>query len=239
VPPWDTRSFDDPEVIAAFLNYCERMIATFSPDFFTYAIEANMLATQAPELWPAFVRLAEAVYVRLEANYPDLPTFLTLQADFYHADPVGQSSAIGEILPFTDFIAVSTYPFSTEPDPRLIRSDHFTALAALAPAKPFAISETAWPAEDVTEPYPVFIPADEENQRLYVERLLGEADALSAVFVNWFFTRDFDELWRSSLRFSDQAALVRLWKDTGLYAGDGRPRPALTPWRRWLERPRR
>lgn len=40
----------------------------------------------------------------------------------------------------------------------------------LAPLKPFAVAETAWPAEDVTAPYPVFIPASDEAQRLYVER---------------------------------------------------------------------
>ena len=35
------------------------------------------------------------------------------------------------------------------------------------------------------------------------------------------------------------AVFLRLWKDTGLYAGDGRARAGLTSWRRGLERPRR
>jgi hypothetical protein len=107
--------------------------------------------------------------------------FITLQADFFHRDRTNQTRAIGRILPFTDYIAVSSYPFTDEPDPRSLRGRHFNQLAALSPDKPFAIAETAWLAEDVTDPVPIFTPSSEENQRLYVERLLADADGLSAV----------------------------------------------------------
>jgi hypothetical protein len=173
----------------------------------------------------------------VKAAHPRLPVFVTLQADFYHADPAAQAAAIRRLLPFTDLIAVSTYPFTRQPDPALLRRDHFAAVAALAPAKPFAVAETAWPAEPVTAPYPVAIPGSEESQRAYVARLLAEAGRLRAVFVTWFFTRDYDDLWDSDIRHLPNASLLRLWKDTGLYEGDGRPRPALAEWRRALERP--
>jgi hypothetical protein len=233
-PPWSQRGFDDPSVVAAFVAHCERMIARFEPDFFAYAVEANMLAQLAPERWEAFVALAARAYPAVKAAHPELPVFVTLQADFYHANPAAQAEAIRQVLPFTDLIAVSTYPFTRQPDPALLRRDHFAAVAALAPEKPFAVAETAWPAEPVTAPYPVGIPATEETQRAYVTRLLAEAGRLEAVFVTWFFTRDYDELWESDIRHLPNASLLRLWKDTGLYAGDGRPRPALTEWRRYL-----
>ncbi len=236
--PWDDRSFDDPELIAAFTAHAERMIALFAPHYFAYAVEANMLASLAPDRWPGFVRLARAVYGSVKSRHPALATFLTLQADYFHADRSRQDAAIAEILPFTDFIAVSTYPFPQESDPRRVRSDHFTALAAAAPAKPFAVSETAWPAEDVSAPYPAFIPGSEENQRVYVERVLADADRLSAVFVTYFFTRDYDDFWTSEIQYLPEAPLLRLWKDTGLYAGDGRARPALASWRAALARRR-
>ena len=66
-----------------------------------------------------------------------------------------------------------------------------------------------------------------------------DADRLSAVFVCWFFTRDYDSWWESEIRFLPNATLIRLWKDTGLYRGDGTPRPALETWRAALVRPRR
>ncbi|MGE0452537.1 MAG: hypothetical protein AB7O37_04925 [Vicinamibacteria bacterium] len=237
-PPWNARSFDHPEVIAAFLAHCERMLAAFRPRYFAYAIEANLLARIEPREWPAFVSLAAAIYPRLKATHPELPIFLTLQADTFHEQREIQADLVRQVLPFTDVIAVSSYPFSAEADPERLRADHFSALRELAPAKPFAVSETCWPAEPVSAPYPAFIPASEQAQRRYVERLLGDAERLDAVFVSWFFPRDFDDFWDSHIRLLPNAPLLRLWKDCGLYAGDGRERPGLGVWRDWLARRR-
>jgi len=237
-PPWDAYGFDDPAVVAAFTAHCERMIATFSPDYVAYGIEVNMLRTLAPEKWPAFVHLAAQVYPRLKAAHPTLPVFLTFQVDFLHESPEVQPAAIREVLPFTDLVAASSYPYVGQPDPRALRADHFDALAALAPGKAFTVAETAWPGEDVTAPYPAFIPATEETQRLYLERLLSDAARLRAAFVCWFFTRDYDAWWDEELRDLPIAPLLRLWKDTGLYRGDGTARPARDVWRSWLARPR-
>jgi hypothetical protein len=232
-------AFDDPMVVDAFTAHCERMIATFDPDYFAYGIEANMLEFLAPEKWPAFVRLASAVYSSLKASHPSLPIFLTFQVDFLHAAPSTQTAAIQQVLPSTDVLAASSYPYANDPDPGALRANHFGALADMAPGKPFAVAETAWPGEDVTAPYPVVIPSSEEDQQAYVERLLSDADRLSALFVCWFFTRDYDDFWEAELRHSPDANLIRLWKDTGLYRGDGTPRPALESWRARLARPRR
>jgi len=239
VPPWDTLSFDAPQVIAAFTAHAKNLITVFEPDYFAYAIEANILAAADPVGWSKFVTLARALYASVKADHPALPIFVTLQADWFHGDPVGQAAAIAQVIPYTDVIAVSTYPFAVQPDPLALRPDHFAALAALAPTKPFVVSETGWPAEDVTAPYPVVIPSDDTNQRRYVERLLADAEALSAGFVVWFFTRDFDDLWDAQLQFLPGASLFRLWKDCGLYDGAGGARPALTTWRGALALPRR
>jgi hypothetical protein len=128
-----------------------------------------------------------------------------------------------------------------QPDPALLRLDLFTALADLAPGKPFAVAETAWPAEDIPDPASpgsVLVSADPARQQQYVERLLAEASALDARFVTWFFTRDFDVFWDSTFQFLPEADLIRIWKDTGLYDGTGNPRPALVPWQQDLARPR-
>lgn len=238
LPPWEGRGFDHPEVVAAFAAHCERMIATFSPHYFAYAIEANMLARLAPRHWPGFLRLASAVYGHVKARHPTLPVFLSLQADFFHADPGLQTEWTRQALAFSDFVAVSSYPFTVQADPRALRADLFSALTALAPDKPFAVAETGWPAEDVAAPHAALIPASDETQRLYVERLLADAERLAAAFVTWFFTRDYDTFWEAELRLLPQAPLLRLWKDCGLYAGDGRPRPGLTAWLQALVRAR-
>jgi hypothetical protein len=233
-PPWDERTFDHPEVIEAFANHCRNMIEVFCPDYFAYAIEANMLIQLAPDSWSTFVTLADSVYGHLKKDYPDLPIFVTFQVQSFYDDPRSQSAGIQQVVPFTDIMAISSYPFSAQSNLELIPSNFPGGLVNLAPDKPVAIAETAWPAEDVTEPYPVSIPANEETQRLYVEWMLSECLRRDTEFVCWFFTRDFDNFWETDLQYDERAWLARLWKDTGLYDGDGDARPALSSWRKVL-----
>lgn len=236
--PWDTYDLDHSDVITAFINHCENMITIFDPDYVTYTIEANMLADKAPSSWPSYAVFAGSVYTALKSAHPDLPFITTLQADFYHAAASTQAAYIAQILPFTDYIAMSSYAFVNEYTPSTLPGNWFTDVAALAPDKPFAVGETSWPAETLTNPYPVTIPATEQHQADYVSRLLTEAEDLDAVFVNWFFTRDFDDFWDSDLQYLPDAALIRIWKDTGLYDGLGNPRPGLSNWRDFLGRRR-
>ncbi len=235
--PWSERTFDSPEVITAFTNHCEKMIEIYSPKYFAYAIEANMLIDFAPSEWDGFVTFAKSVYTSLKGKYPNMPIFISLQADFFYKSLSTQKEGIAKILPYTDYIAVSSYPFAENSDVELLAANHFTNLANLAPEKPFAIAETSWPAEDVDSPYPIVIPSDEITQQKYVERLLSDCKNLSAEFVCWFFTRDFDDFWESDFKYLEIAPTVRLWKDTGLYDGEGNPRPSLETWRKYLEKP--
>ncbi|HVE41641.1 MAG TPA: hypothetical protein VNM14_17245 [Planctomycetota bacterium] len=238
-PPWDGYAFNDPHVIGAYTRHCEKMISIFHPDYMAFAVEVNLLAYFTPAKWAGFVTLAQSVYTSLKAAHPTLPIFMSLQADSYFVDPVAQGAAIAQVLPYTDFIALSAYPYSMNADPANIRPDLFSTLAAMAPSKPFAIAETGWAAEDVTAPYPQVIPETPARQQAYVEFLLRECTKLDAVFINWFMTRDYDDLWTAEIQFLPDNSLVRLWKDIGLYDGAGNPRPALATWRSTLALPRR
>lgn len=236
-PPWDDYSFDHPDVIAAYKSHCERMIEALDPDYFAYGIEVNSLRWLAPDDWDAFVTLAAAVYTHLKSTYPGLPVFLTFQADAFHDHPSTQAAAIEEVLPYTDVVAVSGYPFTSGvEDPTSLRGDYFTALADLAPDKPFAIAETAWPAETLGDPYWLTVYADEQTQLQYVERVFEDCEYLDALFICWFFSRDYDEAWDEYFQYLPDAPTTRAWRDTGLYAGDGTARQSLGLWLLALER---
>jgi len=233
--PWSGYTFSHEDVAEAYKNHCERMIEELSPDYFAYGIEVNMLEWLNQSEWDAFVELAEETYTHLKSLYPELPVFLTFQADAYHNFPLSQQAAIEDVLPYTDMIAVSGYPFTNpllDPlgDPGAVRSDYFSALADLAPDLPFAVAETGWPAEPVGDPYWIDIPATEETQLEYVERMFEDADILDAHFVCWFFWRDYDDVWEEYFQYEPNAATLRTWRDTGLYAGDGTARQSLGLW---------
>jgi hypothetical protein len=236
---WAGKGFADEEVIRAFITHAERMIEAANPDFFAYAIEPNLLYAKAPASWPDFLVLAEATYTSIKARYPDLPVFVTIQAETFQDDPPGQSEALRALLPFTDIIAVSTYPYLRISDPAAIPAGYYADIAALAPGKPFAISESGWPAEDVDDPYPVLIPSSSEAQDAFLSRLLGDLDEMEAVFFVWFLTRDIDEAWEQSYAALPIAPTARLFRDIGLLDGAGDARVAMDTWREWLARPRR
>jgi hypothetical protein len=236
-PPWDTVGFGDSLVIRAFTAHCERMIQAYQPDYFAYGIEVNMLAEFAPAKWPGFVVLAESVSTTLKRNHPALPVFTTIQLELAYTHQATNGPAVLQALQWSDILAVSTYPYSLPAAPGDLPSNYFTGLAALAGGKPFAISETGWPAEPITAPYPIVIPASPADQDAYVRRLLGDLDTMHGVFINWFISRDYDSLWVSDLQNSPDSALTRIWRDDGLYTGDGSPRPALQTWRGYLARP--
>jgi hypothetical protein len=244
-PPWGTYALDHPDVIKAYIRHCLNMIQHFKPDYFAYAVEANMLVfydkQNGTNRWAQFVHLVREVYPAIKAKHPDLPVFISLQIGFFHANITEQTAAINQILPYTDYMAISAYPYTEIPDPVDLPADYFSKLTDLAPAKPVAIAETGWPAEDVenaNNPGIIIAAEDPGRQQQYVKFLINEMDKLDGRFITLFFTRDFDDFWASDLKNYPNAQLIRLWRDTGLYDGQGNPRPALNTWRAALKRPK-
>ncbi len=235
--PWDGYAFNHPDVIEAYGRFVLRMVDLYDPDYLAYAVEPNLFADSRPALWPAFLELAIATYDRVKAAHPDLPTFVSLQAEWYHRAPAVQQAFVTDLLPVTDLLAVSSYPYIDGHAGTAIPPAYFEDLRTLAPDKPFAVAETGWPAEPVGAPYPVAIPSTEADQDAFLEWLLADAAAADAEFVTWFLPRDLDGQWETSLSTSPLAATARIFRDNGLLAGDATPRAALTRWREAFAEP--
>jgi len=234
--PWNSRGLDHPEVVAAYISHCLYMIERFQPDYMAYGIEVDLLALSDPVAYQQFAVLAEAVYPALKAEYPDLPIFLTFTIPHDEALEALRPF-IEQVLPFTDMMAVSTYPFLTGLEqPSQIPRNWFAKMRGLAPELPFAVAETGLIAEPlVLESLQLTIPGREWWQAQYVVRLLREADRLHAEFVIWFVPVDYDQLWD---RFKDQGVdeFYKLWRDCGLWNGELHPRGSLFLWKHWLRR---
>ena len=236
---WQDRALDDPQVIQAYINYCERLIEIFKPAYFVYGVEVNLLAANNPDAYVQFQTLAAAVYPSLKKKYPKLPIALS-----FYLHPPNRSEEtrkqVAPLLAFTDLYAVSTYPYMA------VEGDGFTVdeipenwlkqTRKIAPKKPLAIAENGYIAEDFTV-LTKTMPGSAEGQKLYMERMLREAAELEAQFVIWFVIADYDELWGVLKWMVMFNPLMRAWKDTGLYDGDLNGRPALQVWDEWLAKP--
>ena len=248
---WENRRFDDPEVIQAYANHCRRMIRKFQPDFMTYGSEVNIFASKTPDSFRQFLFFLESVYSALKRENPNLPLLLTNQIDFLHDSPEHQKQVIKQLLPFTDFLVASTYPYMVEQNPAALPARWFDELAEIDPSQPFAIAETACIAKPMPRLGPIHEPefldrmaerawreGSEEVQAAYAQRLLEDANRLNARFVNWYFVQDFDEPW-GKMRDPAARQLAINWRDSGMVDSSGNPRAALRVWDRWLARPLR
>lgn len=237
--PWDSYDFSDTAVRDAYIDFCNDIIARLDPDYFAYAIEANSHEWE-DAAFAHFKDFAQEVYSSLKTSHPTLPIFLTVvAADGSDADSQRKRALAAELLPYSDWVAISTYPFmeTGSGDPSLLPSDWFSGMAALAPSKPFAVAETGINAETLELPsYVLSIPGSEAWQDEYMALLLLNAQQLRAEFVIWFVPRDYDDGW-AELQAGGADELLKLWKDNGLYTGSGTVRPALKRWRAWLAQP--
>lgn len=246
-PEWRGKNFSDPDVVSAYLNHSRFMLDFLKPDYFAYGIEVtcDFTGPQDP-LIDEFLVLAEEVYTTLKAENPDLPIFLTICTGSFQTDDLETLMASAErVLPYSDYVGISTYPYWVVPGMKIREAnptdlpDHwFAQWAALAPDKPFAITETGYPAEDLLMPeYGVKIKGNAAWQADYVAFMLESLDALDAEFIAWFIPRDYDQLYDFLTEQYGEFQFYKTWRDTGFYDGAGSVRPALSVWDQWLEAP--
>jgi hypothetical protein len=234
---WKDKAFDDPEAIQAYVNYCRYMIKKFKPDYFAYGIEVNILADKDPEEFEKYLVMAEQAYTTLKKENPGLPIFLTLHIDTYVTHPVEQKAAIDRLLKYSDYVAVSTYPYTYKSNPKDLPENWFSQMHELAPEKPFAIAETGFAAEDlVLKQYGVTLKGNEEWQAEYMNFMLSGANDLNAEFVIWFVSGDYDKIW-AIMEKNGSDELFKLWKDNGLVDGNRDPRKSLSVWDAWRSLP--
>ncbi len=237
--PWDTISFDNNNVVSAYINYCCLLIDKLNPDYFNYGIESNS------NEWPVndfskYKIFCSKVYTTLKSKYPNLNLMLSVMVD---ADEKSFNNA-AELMPYTDYVALSIYPYiyigpASYGD---ANSDNFpvdwlSKMKSIAPGKKFGIAETGYIAEDLNlSDYGITKHGTEDWQAKYITKLLTECENLNAEFVVYWEVRDYDLGWQylQSIGLNNQA--LSAWKDIGLLDGNGNIRPSLNNWNEWLRK---
>ena len=238
--PWNTYSFNHPDVIGAYIKYCKRMIDNIHPDYFAYGIEVNGGLRENTSNYDNFMVLADTVYRRLKQDYPQLPVMMTFQDQSYNKTKAELIHLTRNLMTYSDYMAVSTYPFwlyeqNTLPaNPDNIPQNWLTEMHDIAPQKPFVISETGYIAEDLIIPaYQVNIHGQTDWQKNYTQKLCQKANELQAEFICWFVYQDYDLMYQ---HLNNPPPYFLVWKDNGMLDGSGQSRPALNVWREWLNK---
>jgi len=237
-PPWDTISFNHPDVKEAYFNYCLRIMNYFSPDYFVIGIEINLLMINAPPLWNKYLDLHKYVFQQLKILDPEFPIFVTvtgmdLVEGYTNANHIQQMQVLSDMTSYSDKFGISLYPFLTGFLCDTIPVDMFDKIFSLV-TNPIGICETGYAADSITV-YggTIILNGSPEKQNDYITLLLNEAAENDLEFVVNFILRDYDALWED---IGSPDNLLKVWKDTGLYDQDGIARIAHQTWMKWLGR---
>jgi len=247
--PWDTRSFDDAEVITAYVNFSIAVIEKFKteygtlPAYFNYATEVSELMINNPAKFSGFKIFAQYVYSSIKTSYPSIKLMVSIALKTPgSSEMITARDGFDQIKDYVDVVGVSTYGYafyshSDKGDPGNLPVDWLTQIKTIAPGKPYGVTETGWIAENLIIPaYTLDVSGSDAFQKDYMIKILKECnDELNAEMIIWFTSHDYDTLWSDTLG-SDN--LSKIWKDTGLVNEASVERSALSTWRSWMSRDR-
>lgn len=239
--PWNTYTFNSPHVKEAYLNYCKRLIEFFLPDYFGMSIEANLLHVNNPSLWNDYLELHQFIYTELKSAYPEMKVFTSvvgahlLNGFIEGNDHVTQRLAVLQLLDYSDYYALSFYPYMSKHLGNPYPENTFEELLNIS-QKPFVIAETGYVAQTFSMDIgtaTVTIESDQAKQQKYFTDLLEACNKRKAEFVINFVVRDYDQLWA---QIGSPTDLNIAWRDSGLYDEIGETRLAYNTWKDYFSR---
>jgi hypothetical protein len=238
---WAGRKFSDSMVVAAYVNFIERMAQALRADYINFGVESNS-GDWDPQEFEEYIVFLRQVYLGLQMRLPGRPLFIScmvLPENSYKMN-AKKLAAIG------DLVGLSAYPYSHagsnthgNTNPELLPKGLFEEYIDMGGGKPWCFAETGYIAEYLLlRNFGVSKAGKPEWQRAYVEKICKLAENRNAAFLVWFCHRDYDQGMRSMKAAGANAELYSLWQDTGLEDENGNERPALEMWQRWFSKTR-
>jgi len=234
-----SAALDDSRIKTAYLNYVRRVVAAFEPDYLNLGQEAGELAKHDPARWRQFMRLYKYVRSAIKREHPKIQIGISFTLQLLMLPQVAEASR--PLVEASDYVGLSFFPYAS----RFYETSGARPLPKGAAAwreplawvrrytsKPIAIAETAYATRDVNiSKWNLHLPGSEQAQRDYVRDLMAIARRDRYPFVIWFAVVDYGRLYDRLLQ--DQPVAL-IWRDTGFYDRDLRPKPALSEWTRGL-----
>jgi hypothetical protein len=229
------KTYNDPQVMTAYLNYARRSADVFEPTFLTIGIEMSELSLNHPDEWEPFAELMTATLNGLRASHPDIQTSVEFVLQSLLLPRVAaQAKPLIEQL---DFVGISFYPYGSKfgeylgapalPEPPAQWLEPLAWLRGYTD-KPIAIVETGY----VTKPgsaYDINFSGNEALQEDFLKDLVQISQEAQYLFVIWFVPVDYEKL-VAKLPDSNNAEAAKIWVNAGLFDSNLNPKPAWAVW---------
>lgn len=233
---WENLPVNHPNVVTAYVNYMSWLIDSFQPDYVNYGVESNVLTFPSAD-FALYKDFLSQVYPQLKNLYPNLPFFVSFIVD----ESTEGFSYANQLLPYTDYIGLSAYPYVTvssttngNTNPDLFPANYFERFITMA-NKPFVFAETGFIAENLVIPsYNLNKQGNEEWQKAYLEKICQLSNQYNAKFIIWFCSKDYDAGITTIQSLGLYQDLFLFWRDTGLKGQNGQPRQSYQLWKNWM-----
>jgi hypothetical protein len=238
------KTFSDPIVKQAYLNYCKRAIEFFQPEYMAIGIEVNEIVYNAPDKAAGYAELHEYIYRELKKSYPKLPIFASftlhglLDERRPKADRERSLAFVKALMPYNDLVGISFYPFFGNMSDRLDAVFSWLESQFDGYRKPYAVAETGEAAEKLAlevDGKPWQIEGTPERQTAYYQELFSFAQSRHTVFIISFLCIDYDLLWKKIGTGTNP--LFQAWQNNGFVDAKGSVRTAYQVWRKFYEMP--
>lgn len=234
---WRQLPFNDPKIVTAYVSYISWLIDTFNPVYVNYGVESNV-DTWNPSEFNLYKDFLSQVYSQLKTKYPAIPFFIS----FIMNESTQSYTYASQLLPYTDFIGLSAYPYTHisssadgNTDPAKFPADYFTRFINLDASKPLAFAETGYIAQDLSVPdFGLNKHGTEAWQKDYLELICKLCNEKRAKLLIWFCHKDYDAGIVTIKSLGLYQPLFELWRDIGLIDETGRERPAYQSWLDWM-----
>lgn len=236
---WKQIPFNNPKIVTAYINYISWLIDQFQPVYVNYGVESN-LPSWDPGQFALYKTFLQQVFSELKIKYPSLPFFVSFMVD---ESSEGLANA-AQLLPYTDFIGLSAYPYVSvsssangNTDPGLFPANYFERFINLDAGKPMAFAETGYIAEDILIPsFNLNKKGNADWQNKYLASICELCEKRKAKLLVWFCSKDYDKGNATLQSLGLYQDLFGLWQDIGLKDENGQQRPAYQTWTQWVGR---
>ena len=219
----------NPDLRAALIAEARFIAGAFQPAYLAFGIEVNATFDRSAAEYEAYLGVYRDIYDVVKQVSPRTLVFPTFQYEqllgvtpweVAHPPRWERLAEFGERL---DVVAIATFPSLVHEVARNIPGDYYSQLRDHTDL-PIAFAATGFSSG--TGPGGINSSTPEE-QRRYLQRLLGDAEALQSPFVVWYASRD--------PQFVSDLP-IELLRSSGLLDIAGQPKDA---WRVWAEAARR
>jgi len=226
------RSITDPAIQAVYRDFVQTFVAVIQPDEVGLAAETNLIRiAAAPAVYQAVVTMTNAAAAELQAQWPALPIYVTVQVDTAWGRLQGNDIYLGVEQDFADFpfirsLGLSSYPYLAGfTDPAQIPLDYYQRLLN-GRTLPLFVAEGGWTSAKV-DAGAIQVQSSPAIQAAYITRQGQLLDTAQAVAV---FQLTFADIDLSTYPSEPSGATLPLFTCNGLVDDDLNPKPALAAW---------